>query len=317
MAAPPAPSTHHADAPIVSVKPVTLRAPERGTDLQVRISAPLVGEDLPVLLLSHGYGWSMDGYGPLADFYAAHGFVVLQPTYLDSRRLALDPGDSRVPGIWRRRVADAHRVLDDLDRLVDAVPGLPGRVDAGRVVAVGHSFGAQTTGVLLGARVLDAAGVPSEDAADSRIAAGVLLAPAGTGGADLTPFAAEHFPFMNPDFSTLTRKALVVVGDRDDSPLTVRGPDWLTDAFRLAPGAEALLTLPGAEHSLGGVAGYDVAESTDADPDRLAVVQRLTLAWLRSALDPADGAWDRARAALDAQDGTVASSARAPWRAAP
>ena len=281
----------------MSVKPVVLEAPGRGTDLEVRVTAPVVGAHLPVLLLSHGYGWSMDGYAPLADFYAAHGFVVAQPTYLDARRLALPADDPRVPGIWRQRVRDAVHVLDQLERVEAAVPGLAGRVDPRRVAAVGHSFGAQTTAALLGARVLDGT-TPGEDLADARVSAGVLLAPAGRGGADLSPFAAEHFPFMHPHFESLTTRALVVVGDRDDSPLTVRGPDWMTDAFHLSPGAEALITLVGAEHGLGGIAGYEVRETTDEDPDRVALVQRLTTAYLRSALDPDDHGWAAAFDAL-------------------
>jgi predicted dienelactone hydrolase len=31
-------------------------------------------------VFSHGFGSSLDGYGPLADFWAAHGFVVIQPS---------------------------------------------------------------------------------------------------------------------------------------------------------------------------------------------------------------------------------------------
>lgn len=284
---------------IVSVKPVALEAPGRGTPLQVRLSAPAAGDKLPVLLFSHGFGWSMDGYAPLADFYAEHGFVVVQPTYLDSRRLALSHDDPRTPHVWRQRVRDAGHVLDQLEHLETALPGLAGRVDRGRVVAVGHSFGAQTTSLLLGARVLDVAGIPGDDLSDARVRAGVLLAPAGTGGADLTPWAAEQFPYLHPSFATLTTRALVVAGDHDDSPLTVRGPDWTTDAYHLSPSADALVTLLGAEHSLGGISGYEVKETTDENPDRVALVQRLTLAYLRSVLDPADPSWANARAALE------------------
>lgn len=292
-------------APIVSVKPVVLDAPGRGSDLEVRVSAPVVGDELPILVFSHGFGWSLDGYAPLVDHWAAHGFVVIQPTYLDARRLAIPADDPRTPTIWRQRVQDVKHALDQLDRIEASVPGLRGRLDRGRIVAVGHSFGAQTTGALLGARVLDAGGAPSEDLSDPRVQAGVLLAPAGTGGDDLTPFAAEHFPFMNPSFETLTTRALVVVGDRDDSPLTVRGPDWMTDAYTLSPGAEALLTLFGGEHSLGGISGYEVAETTDESPERVALLRRLVLAYLRSALDPEDASWAEARSALTASPGAL------------
>ncbi|MEU4658307.1 chlorophyllase [Streptomyces sp. NPDC023723] len=289
-----------APAPIVSVKPVVLSAPGRGDDLQVRISAPVTGQHLPVLVFSHGYGWSMDGYAPLADHWAAHGFVVVQPTHLDSRRLGLPADDPRTPLIWRTRVEDLTRVLDRLDALEAAVPGLAGRVDHGRVAVAGHSFGAQSASLLLGARVLDADGLPGEDLSDPRVSAGVLFALTGRGGADLSPFAAEHFPFMNPAFDDMTTPALVVAGDADDSPLSTRGPDWFTDAYEFSPKDKALLTLFGAGHSLGGIPGYEVAETTDESPARVALLQRLSTAYLRGALDPDDTAWRTASAELDA-----------------
>src|SRR5690349_19879925 len=98
--------------PVISIKPVVLSAPDRGEDLQVRVSAPATGHNLPIVVFSHGFGSSMDGYAPLADFWAAHGFVVIQPTHLDSRTLNLPPEDPRTPLIWRLRVDDLKRILD-------------------------------------------------------------------------------------------------------------------------------------------------------------------------------------------------------------
>lgn len=58
--------------PVLSVSPVVLPAPGRIVDLQMRVSAPLTGSDLPILLLSHGHGQSnnlssLNGNGPLAN----------------------------------------------------------------------------------------------------------------------------------------------------------------------------------------------------------------------------------------------------------
>lgn len=286
-----------APSPVVSVKPVVLEAPGRGDDLEVRISAPATGGELPIIVFSHGFGSSLNGYGPLADFWAAHGFVVIQPTHLDSRTVGLSQDDPRTPRIWRFRVEDMKRILDRLDVLEAAVPGLSGRLDRSRIAAAGHSFGGQTAGNLLGLRVLDPVSQEGEDLSDARIKAGVLLATAGKGGADLTPYAAEHFPFMNPSFANMTTPALVVMGDKDDLPLSVRGPEWLADPYHLSPGDKSLFTLFGAEHSLGGIAGYEVQETTDENPERVALIQRVTWAYLRHALGIEDAGWTAAQKA--------------------
>ncbi|MER5932448.1 chlorophyllase [Streptomyces sp. NPDC002054] len=284
---------------LISVKPVVLPAPGgRGEDLQVRVSAPATGGDLPVIVFSHGFGWSMNGYAPLADHWAAHGFVVVQPTHLDSRTLGIPAEDPRTPLIWRYRIEDITRVLDGLGVLEAAVPGLAGRVDHDRIAVAGHSWGAQTVSALLGARVLGSDGVPGEDMSDPRVTAGVLLALTGLGD-DLTPFAAEHFPFMKPSFDTMTAPALIVAGDHDQSHLSTRGPDWFTDPYTHSPGDKSLLTLFGAEHSLGGIPGHEVAETTDENPARVALIQQLTTAFLRSALQGDSAGWKAAATALE------------------
>jgi hypothetical protein len=80
----------------------------------------------------------------------------------------------------------------------------------------------------------------------------------------------------------------------------VRGPDWFTDGYRLSPGATDLLTLSGAEHGLGGIQGSHDTRTTDESPERVAVVQQATLAYLRTSLGLDDDAWPAARRSLAA-----------------
>ncbi|WP_425825020.1 alpha/beta hydrolase family protein [Streptomyces fractus] len=278
--------------PVVSVKPIVLPAPHHDGGLRARVTAPVSGRGLPVVLLSHGFGSSLEGYGPLVDHWAAHGFVVVQPTHLDSRTLGLAAGDPRGPRTWRYRVEDMGIVLDRLSVLEASVPGLRGRLDRRRIAVAGHSFGGQTAGMLLGLRVGDPETGVAQDLADPRVRAGVLLATAGSGGDSLTPFAAENLPWLrHPDFTRMTAPALIVAGDKDELPLTVPDAEWTTDPYRLSPGDKSLLTLYGAEHFLGGVSGYEVAETTDENPARVALVQAVTTAYLRHALGLGSSDW--------------------------
>ncbi len=283
----------------LSVKPLVLRAPDRGQDLHIRLTAPVGGTGLPVVLFAHGFGSDLDGYAPLVDHWASGGFVVVQPTHLDSIRLDIPADDPRRPHLWRHRVQDMHRILDELTTLEGVVPGLAGRVDHGRVVAAGHSFGGQTAGILVGLRVTDPVSGIAEDLSDSRVLASIQLATAGRGSDDLTPFAREHLPWLrDQDFSHMSAPGLVVAGDRDELPLSTRGPGWTTDPYTLGPGNRSLLTVHGAEHFLGGISGYRVAETTDENPDRVDLVGRVTLAYLRHVTGIDDTEWNRARAIL-------------------
>ncbi|WP_406481847.1 alpha/beta hydrolase family protein [Streptomyces sp. NBC_01615] len=303
-------STYTADTfssptPVLSVSPVALPAPGRAVDLQVRVSAPMTGSELPVILLSHGLGFSnnlssLNGYAPLANFWAAHGFVVIQPTHLDSRTLSLDPDAPGALPHWRSRAEDMKRILDQLDVIEAAVPQLAGRLDRSKVAVAGHSMGGHTASLLLGARLTDPHDGTEVNLAEPRIKAGVLLAAPGRGGDALTEFTVENYSFfLTTDFSEMITPALVVAGDKDDSAfLTVRGPDWHTDPYVLSPSPKSLLTLFDAEHGLGGISGYDVAETTDENPERVAAVARLTWAYLRTELYPGDSAWQSARDTL-------------------
>ncbi|WP_199752713.1 chlorophyllase [Actinoplanes sp. ATCC 53533] len=218
-------------------------------------------------------------YEPLVDRWATAGFAVVQPTHLDSRRNRIGLDDPRFASIWRVRIADQHAILDHLGDIFDQFSGLPTRADHHRVAIVGHSWGAQTTGALLGARVLDAAGTPGEGLSHPAVKAGALLAATGTGDS-LTPFAVEHLPFMRPDYSTMSVPALVITGGKDQSAMSTRGPDSFTDAYHLSPAPKRLLSIADGEHTLGGIAGESVKETTDEDPVRVALVADAVSAYL-------------------------------------
>jgi dienelactone hydrolase len=288
-------------ATILSIAPLTLPADDRGADLELRVTAPVTSDPLPVLIFSHGNGQSLYAYGPLANYWAANGFAVIQPTHLDSRMLALAANDARRPQLWRHRENDLVRILNDLDAIEDMARAIGVRFDRDRIAVAGHSWGAQTASMLLGATHPDPDDGSVVNITDPRVKAGVLLAVPGSGGDNLSPFAAQNFPFMHPDFSGMQAPTLIVAGDHDNGAMTVRGPEWWREAYDLSPAPKSLLTVFGGEHSLGGIPNYEARETTDESPLRLAAVQEITTRFLQGTLYPGDkAAWETATASLQA-----------------
>ncbi|KAL1896280.1 hypothetical protein Sste5346_004663 [Sporothrix stenoceras] len=299
--------------PIVVYSPLILKTPGRRVDLQLRVTAPAAPaaskDGFPVLLFSHGHGrseWlsSQQGYAPLVEFYAGLGFAVLQPTHLSSKALGLPMDNDTILDIFlESRVQDMSILLDRLDEVEDVVPFLTrGQLDRSRVAVAGHSLGAITASVLLGATNTDPRDGHVSNGVDTRIKTGVIIGGPGSAGkdlADLSESGKTMVPFYNPDFSTMATPTLVAWGDEDVGPhLTVRGADWHNDPYVLGPAPKASCMVKGGKHGFGGISGWDTAETLDGSPERLAAVQRLTWAYLWSQLYPEDKAWAAASEAL-------------------
>ncbi|MET8099799.1 chlorophyllase [Streptomyces sp. NPDC005236] len=292
---------------VVTYSPVVLDVPGRAVSLEMKVSAPETGSDLPVILLSHGHGMtnflsSLNGYGPLANFWAAHGFVVIQPTHLDSVALGLrEADDPQAPLYWRTRGEDMHHILDRLDEIEAAVPGLAGRLDRGRIAVAGHSLGGATASMLLGMRVTDPNDGIEVDLTDARVKAGVIFGAPGS-AEGLADWAAEHYPVTKGNnFSNMRGKALVIAGDKDLNPNFSERLSYRWDTYTLSPGPKTLLTVFGAEHMFGGISGYDAVEASDENPERVSTLRALAWAYLRSALYEDDASWDKAVAELEAR----------------
>ena len=125
----------------VAYTPITLPMEGR-QQLELRLTAPVEGENLPVVILSHGFGpsnyiSSKDGYAPLAQFWAERGMVVIQPTHASSRVAGLDPDLPAGPFFWRERVTELRAILDQLTEVERQSPAVSGRFDHDLIAVAG------------------------------------------------------------------------------------------------------------------------------------------------------------------------------------
>ena len=121
---------------------------------------PAASAAVPLVVFSHGIGGSRRGYSYLGRHWASHGYASLHVQHVGSDS-ALWGGNplamvSRLQAAAQEREAIA-RVKDvrfALDRVTELAPAqLGAAIDTRRIVAAGHSYGANTSLLAVGARV--------------------------------------------------------------------------------------------------------------------------------------------------------------------
>lgn len=288
-------STH----PVITYSPLVMAVSDRPVDLHLKISAPVNGNKLPILILSHGHGpstylSSLRGLAPLTEFFSSKGFIVIQPTHPDSKILGLDPTGPEGPLFLKSRVKDMHFILDNLDQILTTVPGLENRADKSQVSAIGHSLGALTLGMLAGAEVTDHVTGETISMPDPRLKARVLIGAPGSPEGLNGDFALTNYPILKGiNYKTMSLPALIVYGDKDINLHFSDVEAWRADPYHDAPGDKSLLTVFGAEHIYGGISGWDVAETSDENPERVAFVCESILAYINSSMNTGDDSWEQ------------------------
>jgi predicted dienelactone hydrolase len=93
---------------VAAVREMVLHDAARGKDLKLRVSYPAGDGPFPVVVWSHGAFGTKDNYQPLVEFWASHGYVVVQPNHSDSRAEGVRPGDPAALRDWQSRPADVR-----------------------------------------------------------------------------------------------------------------------------------------------------------------------------------------------------------------
>ena len=160
----------------------------RQRDVPVRLYLPHQGQHLPLVVFSHGIGGSRRGYRWLGEHLASQGVGSLHVQHVGSDRQLWQGNVLGVVGRLQQAAQDAEAIarVHDLRFALDTLLAgdLAPRVDPTRIVAAGHSYGANTALLASGARVRRDGQVL--DLHDRRVRAAILIsAPPFYGESDL------------------------------------------------------------------------------------------------------------------------------------
>ena len=148
---------------------------------------------VPLIVFSHGIGSSRDGYSYLGRYWAGHGIASLHLQHVGSDRslwqgnlLSLVTRFQKAAND-REAIARVHDLTFALDRLLESELGA--NVARNRIVAAGHSYGANTT--LLAAGAIVVRNGQLLQFRDPRVSAAIVIsAPPFYGEEDFAPILA-------------------------------------------------------------------------------------------------------------------------------
>ena len=202
---------------------------------------------VPLIVFSHGLGQSRTGYGYLGRHWAANGTASVHVQHVGSDRSvwAGNPFEVldrvNVAADEREAIARAADVSFALDRILDGDSAFAAFIDRARIAAAGHSYGANTTLIVGGARVVR--GGRTLDHRDMRFKAGIVIsAPPFYGERDLhAVLAAVTLPTFHV---TATEDVIALPGRR--SPVQ----DRLDVYAAVGTTRKALAVFQGGSHSI-------------------------------------------------------------------
>lgn len=236
----------------------------------------------PLIVFSHGIGGSRAGYSYLGQHFAQQGIASLHVQHVGSDRTLWSGNPltlvSRLQGAAHENEA-MHRVRDlsfALDRLLAGPHGA--QVDIERIVAAGHSYGANTAMLAAGARVVrDGRAIAL---GDPRVKAVLLLsAPPFYGERNLVAVLGEvHVPSLHV---TATDDVIRIPGY--ESPAS----DRISVFDAIGSPRKALAVFAGGSHSVftdrAGTGGVSL------NPRIKAATRELAVAFVRTVFDGDDG----------------------------
>lgn len=261
--------------------------PSLDKDLPLRVAFPAEGDSYPLIVFSHGNGSSKDLYSAYADHWVSHGYVVIQPTHMDSVSLGgsmRNMNYAKMAAISDSRRRDMRHIVDSLDQLDKQVAGLEGKIDKARLVAAGHSMGGATAMRLAGLMLIDPPHASAIDYRDERFRALLLVSDPGNNrlmpeapwkGVPVPTFIATG----SADFGGMPRRSSKSIATAAKFPSDAVMPDT----------PNHYLFVDGMDHYLGGLICKDDAPGPP-DHDALGIVGGVSTAFLDAYMKADDSA---------------------------
>ena len=247
----------------------------------VRLYLPVAASTLnpvPLIVFSHGIGGSRNGYSYLGRFWASQGYASLHLQHVGSDRALWSGNPFGVVGRLQAAAQDSEATarVQDLSFALDQV--LAGefapRLDTGRVVAAGHSYGANTTLMAVGAQVQRAGRLI--DLRDPRIKAAIVIS--------APPFYGETE--VGAILGGIAVPSLHVTATED----TIQVPGYFSPAIDRVVVYEAtggpskmLAVFTGGSHNI--FSDRPTSGGAALNPQVKAATQALSLAFLKSVFD--------------------------------
>jgi serine/threonine protein kinase len=231
---------------------LTLHDSDRNREIPLKIYYPgHISGSLPLIVFSHGYGGTRDGYEYLGRGWADAGYIVIFPTHVGSDSEALGQAGLRAASdpatafeMQRQRAADVHFILSSLKLIDKQVRDIHGKINSKQVGVAGHSMGAGTALLVAGAMAAPPKGA-AQSFRDKHVRAVIAMSPQGPGE--------EGFDDHSWDHVTLPVMAMSGTKDRGNGG---QPAEWRMLPFQHMPaGGKYQVTVNGADHLTFAVGG--------------------------------------------------------------
>jgi len=250
--------------------------PLRGRVVPVRLYLPSTepAARMPLVVFSHGIGGSRRGYSYLGNHFAANGIAALHVQHVGSDRMLWMGNPLGLVG----RLRDAAQEREAVDRALDLRFALDRLLasDAGKVidrdnlVVAGHSYGANTALLAVGARVERDGRVV--DYRDARYRAAILIS--------APPFYGESEPSRILSHVTVPTLHITATEDVIQIPGYYSGAEDRLAVFEaIGSSSKTLAVFSGGSHSI--FTDRPGTGGAQLNPQVKAATRELTLAFIR------------------------------------